>query len=353
MNDSILRALASCDEQYPYLASALDSCKVVESTLVPTAAADKYGVIYCNPEFFTGLSRDEAGGVIAHEIWHILSEHHRRIGDRQRGKWNIAADAEINDDLGALPTGCVLPRLLDCDEGLTAEEYYEKTDKEELQSGSASDGVGKPWEKESDRPETPIDIEAVKKDVAENIKSRGIVGGLETWACNVCKVAIPPLSVRLREAAKLTGATPLDKEPSFSRPSKRQSNILRPGQIADTKSVLVLLDTSGSMVSDSGSLLSSISVLAKRYGDVSWAMADTELKARGKTRPKKLAGGGGTALKPILEELDAEGHALIIVVTDGYTNWPEDIITPIMVVLTVDGIEPPKDFPWVRILGET
>jgi predicted metal-dependent peptidase len=127
----------------PYLASA-----VYAATYVPRdgitggspAACDKYWRVYYNPEAFKAMSLEEAAGVIAHELWHLLRQHHalaERLGWESRLA-NIAEDIAINDDLRAearrdqregrivIKAGerWLYPELYELPEGLDEVDYY-------------------------------------------------------------------------------------------------------------------------------------------------------------------------------------------------------------------------------------
>lgn len=344
LSDASLRALASCEEQYPYLAAALDSLYVVERPNLPVlAACSSQGVIYLRSPL--DLPRDQAGGLVAHEIWHWLSGHFTRRGDRDAKAWNLATDAEINDDMIALPPDGIYPRELDMADGLLAEEYY-RSDKigritipADMHSGSAADGSPRVWE---DHPEAISEIhrEDIRVAVAEAIRGLAVPGGCRRWSEEVLKKRVPPFSVRFRAACRSAGAIPVEPEPCWAVPARRQhSQVLCPGKRMDVRSVVVLLDTSGSMSPVMAGALGAIHSLASRFGSVSWACGDTSVTSRGhhiRYLQDDLQGGGGTDMAACLTTLDKEAcHALIIVVTDGETGWPsQPLRTPVVAVMT-------------------
>ena len=79
-----------------------------------------------------GWSIPLAGAVLLHEVGHVLRDHGGRAdmvdSPVDRTMWNVAADAEINDDLIAaglgLPDGVVTPTGIGCEDGHAAEVYY-------------------------------------------------------------------------------------------------------------------------------------------------------------------------------------------------------------------------------------
>lgn len=128
--------------RYPYLASALYALRYIESEQVPTMSVDKNWNLYYNPEFVSQLSIAELGAVLYHEILHLLRQHAVRLVGYPQEAANLAADAEINDDIRAegltLPSGAIYPELLGQPEGRLAEEYAEALLQQlELQAGGA------------------------------------------------------------------------------------------------------------------------------------------------------------------------------------------------------------------------
>lgn len=78
---------------------------------VGTMAMTSTGRILIDPDFVEKLDRDECAGVLAHEMLHLILQHHGRKGGRDAWTWNIAADMAINNALQQdgikLPKDCV------------------------------------------------------------------------------------------------------------------------------------------------------------------------------------------------------------------------------------------------------
>lgn len=66
---------------------------------VGTMGISNNGKIYINPEFVMALDKEELGGVLAHEMLHLVLTHHSRRGNRDPWIWNIATDMCINKAL--------------------------------------------------------------------------------------------------------------------------------------------------------------------------------------------------------------------------------------------------------------
>ena len=85
-----------------------------------------------DPDLLVGEGRWDSATVAAvllHEVGHLLRDHAGRAANlptpRHQLAWNLAGDAEINDDLITagvpLPEGCVTPAALGCPDGDLAE----------------------------------------------------------------------------------------------------------------------------------------------------------------------------------------------------------------------------------------
>jgi len=119
----------------PYYAAALFSLIPVAVPGLGTFAVDRFFRIYMSPELLVGddsWDPTTAGAVLLHEIGHVLRAHAARAESLPQPfhhtAWNIAGDAEINDDLldagVPLPEGCVTPQALGCLPNGMAETYY-------------------------------------------------------------------------------------------------------------------------------------------------------------------------------------------------------------------------------------
>lgn len=119
----------------PYYASALFSLMPVAAPGLKTFAVDRAWRLYIDPELLVGddaWSPTESGAVLLHELGHLLRVHADRAETLPQPyhhtAWNLAGDAEINDDLldagVPLPEGVVTPQALGCLPHDVAETYY-------------------------------------------------------------------------------------------------------------------------------------------------------------------------------------------------------------------------------------
>ena len=95
-----------------------------------TLATDGVSLRYA-PAFVTGLSPDEAVGVLAHEVLHCALAHPWRRGLRDPARWNVACDLAVNPILMqagfTLPPSRLMPGEGPCGNlqpGKSADEYY-------------------------------------------------------------------------------------------------------------------------------------------------------------------------------------------------------------------------------------
>lgn len=125
-------------KERPYLASAAWALQPVERPGLGTMAVDMWWRLYYDPAVTSRWTVEELAGVLYHEIAHLLRDHASRMKDFDRIAANIAADAEINDDLLAegvkLPAGAVTPASIGQPDGLLAEEYYAALENQARQS---------------------------------------------------------------------------------------------------------------------------------------------------------------------------------------------------------------------------
>jgi len=132
---------------HPYLAAALYALQTVALPGLGTLAVDQHWRLYYDAAAMAEWSAAELAGVLIHEVSHLLRGHARRGEEMQAdpNRWNLAADAEINDDLlaerVALPDWVVTPAKLGQPDGRLAEEYYAALagDASPQQQGGADD----------------------------------------------------------------------------------------------------------------------------------------------------------------------------------------------------------------------
>jgi predicted metal-dependent peptidase len=364
--------------QQPYLAIALHSLQVRWVEGYGTFGVDQWWRMYADPQRVDDWSVPEIGAVLLHEVWHLLREHHARaeaLGvEDKRLQWNLAADAEINDDLVAagmpLPDP-VLPSFFRMGDGLLAEQYFRSAP--ELASGcDCGSGVDGGERKHEDGPPSedspglsPTQGEMVRvtcaNEIAEAARVRGDVpAGWARWAEERLTPKVDwrtVLSSQVRRAvASASGAV----DYTWGKPSRRRvPGVVLPSLRRPVPTVAVVVDTSGSVDDHMlGHALAEIdgalSSAGARRGDVTVLSCDAAVASRQKVRAAtqvRLTGGGGTDMRiGIAAALALRPRPdVVIVLTDGETPWPEDPPRADLVVglLGRTVTQPPE---WARVV---
>ncbi len=125
-------------KERPYLASAAWALQPIPRPGLKTLGVDRYWRLYYDPAVLTEWSVEGIEAILYHEICHLLRNHAERMKDFDPRLSNVAADAEINDDLIReklkFPVPPLTPQSIGMPENLLAEEYYAA-----LENGENSD----------------------------------------------------------------------------------------------------------------------------------------------------------------------------------------------------------------------
>lgn len=355
-------------EWQPYLMHALFAVSPVAAEGLGTFAVDAWWRLYMDPARLVGDSRWETpqtAGVLLHEVGHLLRDHAGRAGQLpspvHRLAWNLAGDAEINDDLIAaavpLPGGPVTPEALGCPDGELAETYYASLSVLPNLPDDGGAGCGSGSGFPAAPGELPAGVDAgagagaaldaaeadlVRRRVAQAVKDatsgagRGSVpAGMDRWASGVLAPPVIGWARLLRSAIRRGLADQAGRiDYTYRRPSRRQvPGIVRPAMRAPRVRVSVVVDTSGSMsqadldaaMSEIGGVLRSAGVDREGLRLVccdAAAIRSVKVRSPGTVR---LVGGGGTDMRVGIEAAEAErpGPDVVIVLTDGDTPWPD------------------------------
>jgi predicted metal-dependent peptidase len=329
-------------------------------------------------------SVEEVAGILLHEVGHVLRAHGERaaavgVDITTKFAWNIAADAEINDDLVAdgvtLPEGGVLPSTLRLPAGRAAEYYFEhirgRGALPPCACGEGAHGVGSP-PPPSDIANLPAGISPIEQDLLRRLVALEVVGftrgkhagrgagGWVRWAERLLHPIVDwrrALRTSIRKGAYLTAGR-IDY--SYRRPSRRPvPDVILPSLVQPVPHVSVVLDTSASM--DDVLSIAWTEVLdilrslgTRRQAMTVWAGDSNVSVVRSVVARVELLGGGGTDLRVgIGVALRARPTPdLLIVLTDGYTPWPAKAPRqPIIVGLVGDPATCPPPPPWAKVIA--
>ncbi len=392
---------------YPYLASGIFGARVVPAPGIGTVAVDPGWRLWADPELTAGWTAAELGSVLVHHVCHLLREHGSRAGlagvrPEESRTWIRSADAEINDDLVPaglqLPGDPVLPRHLGCPAGQLAEQYFAAGRKGQHQAGrpdagavgqdspgrpgqdtvgprpdngldcgSGADGFGRPWQADQPGALPPWQARLLQRLVAQQCINAGkqagnVPAGLLRWAQDVLEPKVDwrrALAAELRKAvADTAGAV----DYTYRRPSRRAAavgNVVLPALRRPVPEVAVVCDTSGSMSDDllSASLaevqgLLSALGLARSLRVLACDTAAGPAQRVSSARQVELVGGGGTDMGTGIAAAARlrPRPAVIVVLTDGYTPWPDDPPRGSRVVVGLLGDEAPDAPGWARAI---
>lgn len=363
----------------PYLAHALFTARPVAAEGLGTFAVDRGWRLYLDPARLADWGPSLAGGVLVHEVGHLVRAHAERAdafgADYDHQRWGVAADVAINDDLLAagipLPAGALVPAMLGLEEGGIEEAYYaalaRKAQHLICRSGGAGEtgcgsGAGDPtaaWELPPDDPVapglSPADATITRRRVAEAVreyvarKSRGEVpGGWERWADRTLAGPTIPWRRVLASAVRRAIAHAAGcHDYCYRRPGRRRiPGIVTPAMRRPLVSVAVVVDTSGSMgQSELDAALAEVRGVIRAAGIASQHVCvlacDAAVGATSRVRrveEVRLVGGGGTDMRVGIAAADGSRPRpdVVVVLSDGYTPWPERP-TRAQLVLTIIG----------------
>ena len=358
--------------QAPYLASGLLALEPVvveldegENEDLSAFPVDTRWHVYLDEDVLARTEVPVLGFWLLHQVGHLLRSHAKRfperrdeddaqpVGGRTKGqrRWNLATDAELNDDLFTeelvVPEQAVTPDELGLPRDLTGEQYWDALGcdaapepmPEGSDCGSGCDGQSRAWD--CHRPGlNPAACRRVGRDVArrirEHVRERGTVPqGWSRWADDILEPTVDwrrELAAHIRRgAADVAGRVDF----SYRRPSRRQAavpDIVLPSLRQPLPRVALVIDTSGSMsdgmlgqaLGEVGGVLRSIGVARRSLRIVCCDAEAYEAQSVRDLGKVELAGGGGTDMGRGVQaaaELRPSPD-LIVVLTDGLTPWP-------------------------------
>lgn len=204
--------------------------------------------------------------------------------------------------------------------------------------GSCSDGRRRDWELPGDSEDvSDAEQEMLRRITAEQVrehaKSRGDTpAGIVRWAESLLDPQVDWRKVLAWVVRRAVQFKRGDADWTWTRLSRRQlgDRVQRPGMHSPQPRVAVVIDTSGSMserdlthaVSETDGVLRGI-VAAESVRVLSVDAATASASHVTSARKIELVGGGGTDMRVGIVDAAVEQPDAIIVLTDGYTPWPE------------------------------
>ena len=364
----------------PYLATALFGLPVLARPGIATIAVDDRWRLYVDPGVASGFDVAELGCVLVHLVGHLLRDHAGRVPAPVPEGWLLAVDAEVNDDLvadGLVPTAAPdRPWDFGRPAGALAEAYVSHLlvnparRRGWLDCGSGADGRRRPWEGEGGL--SSREGRLLRATVAEAVREHAgrspgsVAGGWLRWADALLRPQVDWRQVLRAEIRRAVASVAGAVDYTYRRPSRRAlavEDIVLPALHRPSPEIVVVCDTSGSMHAELLSrALAEVEGLVQSQGrgrHLRVLAVDAQVQARSRVSRAAqvtLAGGGGTDMGAGVDAAMAlrPKPDVIIVLTDGYTPWPERPPPARVVVGLLDqgqspgaGWEPPT---WARIV---
>lgn len=381
-------------ERRPYYATA--ACRLIPCTVpgLGTVAVDDTWRLAIDPAAVNDWTVEQFAGVLEHELGHLLRAHATRaralgVDDRSALRFNLAADAEINDDLVAnsvaLPGQSVRPESLGLPDGQLAEWYFDRlpadlsrpatgrihrhgTHSECLPDcGPAAHGQPADWQRGLEETGvSSLEAELLRRQTAAQVvrhsRGRGAVpAGLMRWAEQTLRPVVDWRRVLARTIRASSACINGRVDHTYSRPSRRASTmhpIIVPALYQPKVETAIVIDTSGSMSAEQlNSALSETGSLMAATGQQSLKVISCDTTptvrtiAAGSLHKAVLVGGGGTDMCAGLRaahEMRPQPR-LVVVFTDGITPWPERVPRAVQhVVVVIGALMPTPD--WAQLV---
>lgn len=372
--EKIMAARVLAQNRWPYISHLLFSLRLVPTTdsSLQTMGVDAGLRLYFNEDFVLGLSVPELATVLQHEAMHCMLSHQERFKSLRDSEpnhhiFNIAADCGINhviEEAGYKFSAELQPvRYKDFPKinatmaterayFILKEDHGDQIKKTDQDCGSIAGGDAREYEIPKDDSSAPAASEEVKAVVRSQVaaevsaaakKGAAIPGGLTRWAEDFLNPKVnwrQQLAVRIRSALASKAGR---RDYSMMRPSRREQGLARSDaqirlpamrQPGDPKTTVVV-DTSGSIGNELlKSLLAEVMGITKAVGSAhgvvvipcdSVAYSAQKVRKAEDIKKLQLPGGGGTDMREgIAAALATKPRPdAIVVVTDGYTPWPE------------------------------
>jgi hypothetical protein len=361
----------------PHLSGLASAVRLYADDRVSTAAVTRGGRVLVNPEWFTDLDLPSATFVMAHELMHLCLRTHERSTRTDGTLFNWAHDYVINDMLSEqlhqpVPVGGLVYRGA---KDLSAEQMVQlirsgkvpgpqpvarspmtiALQEAGLLPSSAGDygpGVGDVLtaEQEDDLfPDADTTQEEIQRKRIEVIADRTLRLGVlrerlehlenqrsameepvrEGLFGILRSLYRPPWEMVLQQWLEVVapGAR------TYSRPSRRggdRTDVVLPGRRREGWTLHIVLDTSGSMVSEIPRVLGLIASFCEgvEITQIHVLQCDTRVTHDDWVDPEELAGypiagGGGSDMSPAMLYLAADPEVeSVLVITDGDINCP-------------------------------
>ena len=364
----ISKAKARLLMQHPFFATLLLRTPVlVQATsnyghAVELAATDGEHIYY-NPEFLEKCTVEDVMTVLAHEIGHDSLLHSLRREARNPDQWNQAGDHAINlmlDDQGfkcpkSVPGGWLADPQY---KSWSADRIYDDIRRKDDASGGSKGGGkgkgGKDWLHGDVLPnpaKTPEEQAQATQQAKQRVAAAAnmarmagkLNGELERMVNDFLDAKVHWTEVLREFMTKIVKA-----RDSWNRRNRRLHSIYLPTRRSTEMGPIIFIpDTSGSMWGDDmEKICSEMSHCAQqtRPENIRVLWTDTRVAGEQVFDPVEFSfsklvpqGGGGTDMRVGLEYAERYDPQVVVLMTDGYTPWPNrEPPFPLIVICTTD-----------------
>lgn len=351
-------------------------------TVVPIAGVDAHGRLYLNPRGIHDLSVKQMVFVLWHELEHVLRLHPQRLHGRDAYQWNIAGDMVINADrhkyrIGEFIEGCIdtpdqAGRLTETvynelpprqqppepSEGESGNQPTDNTSGEQDIGGTGGDLVqGDPMSEDGgqSRPPTREEIRQAeakaKGRIARASQAARVAGNMSEEMQRRVEAALE-VHTPWYEIVERFMTDRAATDYSWTKPNRRflASGLYLPSlQSQGSLGVTVVIrDVSGSCSGEQEEFMGHMNNIMERCTPRELYVLDTSTRVHTPHHfvadefpvEPEITGGGGTDLRAGFQWIDeniSENIDVCIVLTDGYTDWPDAPTDyPVVVLCTTD-----------------
>ena len=323
---------------------------------IGTACTNGKRVLY-DPKFVSDLTDDQLKFLVAHECMHPMLEHNFRRQSRDPKRWNMAADYVINqlltdEGVGAfIEGGCLNKALYDAGNGVSEHIYTLLPEGGDGDGGGGMGGTGQDLEDGEGTAQDQAQQSAEwRVKVAQAAQAAKMMGKLSVGMARLVDAILNP-TVDWRDVLQRFVTKHKTDERSFSRPNRRflSQGLYMPSRSGEVMGpIAFLVDCSGSV--DDRQLAQMAAEMRTVHEDLRpeklhVVYFDSEVSHYECYGPDdsldiRFHGGGGTDVRAAFNYLEAEGHAddvvCTVVLTDGYTPYPDSCHYPLIWAMTTD-----------------
>lgn len=380
----VSKAKARLLMKHPFFATLLLRTKVEITDQVPLAATNGEQMFF-NPDFLAKLSIEDVMCVMCHEIGHDSLLHSLRLAERNHDLWNQACDHAIN--LMLIDQGFTCPKAVPGGwladpkyKGWSADKIYDDLRRNPPPSGGGQgddpNGAGKPGGQapgqgqgkpgaggkrdwlHGDILPSPAKTEAEQAAAQQKAKQRvaaaanmarmagKLTGDLERMVDDFLETKVPWTDV-LRDFMLRV----VKSRESWNHRNKRFRIYLPTRHEKRIGPIVFIPDTSGSMWGDDAEkVCSEMAHCANQTQpeNITVLWTDTRVQGVDVFTPDEFSydklqmkGGGGTDMRVGLKAAEEYEPQVVVLLTDGYTPWPDaEPPFPLIVICTTKIVSP-------------